>query len=128
MDVNIKQCDAILNVPTYPELSGLNVSINVAATQTVVVPNLSSYHLATLVITLGVLDTLAIQGRMADGSTVGFLTAIGPAGTRVVLNTTNLVPANNGLYLLDRFDIYDMLFVYTMSTGPLSVQGRLGVA
>ena len=128
MDVNIKQCDAILNVPTYPELSGLNVSINVNATQTVVIPNLTSYHLATLIITLGTLDTLAIQGRMADGSTVGLLTAIGPAGTRVVLNTTNLVPANNGLYILDRFDIYDMLFVYTQSTGPLSVQGRLGAA
>lgn len=113
---------------TFPEYSSLPVAISQNASATVIIPSIQAYHRATLVITLGTGDTLAINARMADGSTVGPLLAYGPAGTLVVLNTTQLVPANNGIYLLMRFDAADITFVYTKSSGPLAIQGYMAAA
>lgn len=109
----------------WPANQGLTVNLSANASQTIVLPNIVGYHYGGLVITLGALDTLVVQARMADGTTVGTMTAIGPAATQVPLNAAQLVAANNGLYILNRFDCYDMLFVYTKSAGPLSIQGRL---
>lgn len=110
---------------TYPEYSNLPVAISQNASATVVIPSVQAYHRATLIITLGTGDTLAINARMADGSTIATLLAYGPTGTIVALNVTQLVPANNGLYELFRFDAADLTFVYTKSSGPLAIQGYL---
>jgi hypothetical protein len=113
---------------TWPQYQGLPVALSLpSAAAYTLANNVETYHWGELVITMGAGSTLKIEGRHADGTTVGILDAIGPAGTAVVLNATQLVPANNGRYRLNRFDVTDIIITKTGAVAD-TVVGRLASA
>lgn len=117
----------VLDQGTYPEYVGLPVALTLPSAGTYVIQNVQNYHWGELAILMGLASTLSIAARYADGVTVGILTAIGPAGTRVVLNAAQLLPANNGRYGLDRFDGTDLVITKTGAAAD-TVIGRLASA
>lgn len=95
---------------TWPQYQRLPVSMSMPAAGAYVLSNVNLYHFGELVITMTSTDTLKIEARHEDGTTVGIIDAIGPAGTEVLMNAAQLVLANNGRYRLNRFDAIDLVF------------------
>lgn len=112
---------------TWPQFQGLDVSQSMPAAGTYVLSNVQGYHFGELAIVMTAADTLKIEARYADGTTVGILDAIGPAGTAVLMNAAQLVAANNGRYRLNRFDAVDLIFT-KVGANACTVIGRLGAA
>jgi hypothetical protein len=126
--IDTYQQGGTLDYGTWPQFQGLDISQSLpSAGVYLLAQGVQGYHWGEFILTLGVGSTLLIEARYADGSTKAVMYAENSAGTRVLLDATQLVPANNGKYTLKRFDAADIVGTKT-GTNADTLIGRLASA